>query len=278
MLKQRKEEEKALRHGMIKTHVERHLEQLHSNESSKSNSQGSFPRLEDEFIYLGTPPVSIQPLQIKQQRECSQDRKERWIFFKKGNKCMRITHRANFTDTDFALTTCLMSEHFTLSGVSPYLADVTAAVWSCFPAAPVNSPSTTTSAQSVTARAQTLLGSLPGGLATSPILHTFTLLSMEPVATQGMMGDRATVVTYLQGEEEEQAGEGCAQQARTSSWERYQSDGWSQTSPSLNPVRHFKATRCCLPAALLQRRRHIASLHTVFLGNTNKGRGKIPTF
>lgn len=34
---------------------------------------------------------------------------------------MRITHGANFTDTDFALTACLMSEeHFTLSDVSLY--------------------------------------------------------------------------------------------------------------------------------------------------------------
>lgn len=65
-MSQAEEEERALGHGMIKTHVERHLEQLRSTESSKSNSQGSFPRLEDEFIYLGTPPVSIQPLQIKQ--------------------------------------------------------------------------------------------------------------------------------------------------------------------------------------------------------------------
>lgn len=124
----------------------------------------------------------------------------------------------------------MSEEHFTLSDVSLYLGDVTAAVWSCFPAAPVNSPGSTTSAQSVTARAETLLGSLPGELATSPILHTFTLLSMEPVATQGMMGDRATVVTYLREEGEGQAGEGCAQQDRTSSWERYQSDGWSQIS------------------------------------------------
>lgn len=91
-----------------------------------------------------------------------------------------------------------------------------------------------TSAQSVTARAETLLGSLPGELATSPILHTFTLLSMEPVATQGMMGDRATVVTYLREEGEEQAGEECAQQARTSSWERYQSDGSQPESEILS--------------------------------------------
>lgn len=50
---------------------------------------------------------------------------------------MRITHRANFTDADFALTTCLVSEeHFTLSDVSLYFGDATAAVRSCFPAAP----------------------------------------------------------------------------------------------------------------------------------------------
>lgn len=32
----------------------------------------------------------------------------------------------------------------------------------------------------------------------SPILHTFTDLSIEPVAIQGKVGDSATVVTYLQ--------------------------------------------------------------------------------
>lgn len=32
----------------------------------------------------------------------------------------------------------------------------------------------------------------------SPILHTFTNLSIEPVAIQGKVGDSATVVTYLQ--------------------------------------------------------------------------------
>lgn len=114
-----------------------------------------------------------------------------------------------------------------------YLEDVRAAVWSCFPAAPVNSPSSTDSAQSVAARAETLLGSSLRELTASPIHHTFTLLSTGPVATQGMMGEKATAVTCLQREEEEQTGEGWAQQARTSSWERYQSDDWSQISPNL---------------------------------------------
>lgn len=31
------------------------------------------------------------------------------------------------------------------------------------------------------------------------MLHTFTVRSMEPVAIHGMVGDRATAVTYLQG-------------------------------------------------------------------------------
>lgn len=62
-------------------------------------------------------------------------------------------------------------QHFTLS---LFRGAVRAAVWSCFPAAPVNSRSSTDSAQSVAARAETLLGSSLGGadrVSDSPHLH-----------------------------------------------------------------------------------------------------------
>lgn len=95
---------------------------------------------------------------------------------------------------------------------------------------------------------------------------------MEPVATQGMMGDRATVVTYLREEEEEQAGEGCAQQVL--SWERYPSDGWSQISLS--------GTSKQRAAAYLRRRfRGEDILHhctQCFWATLIKGGGNIPTF
>lgn len=40
-------------------------------ESSKSNGEQTFPRLDEDFIYLGSSSESIQPLQIKHKRECA---------------------------------------------------------------------------------------------------------------------------------------------------------------------------------------------------------------
>lgn len=87
---------------------------------------------------------------------------------------------------------------------------------------------------------------------------------MEPVATQGMMGDGATVVTYLREEGEEQAGEGCAQQAPTSSWERYQSDGWSQISPSLKSCQALQSNALLLTCgAASEEKTYCITAHSV---------------
>lgn len=42
-----------------------------AKESSKSNGEQTFPRLDGEVIYLGRSSVSIQLLQIKHKRECA---------------------------------------------------------------------------------------------------------------------------------------------------------------------------------------------------------------
>lgn len=95
-----------------------------------------------------------------------------------------------------------------------------------------------------------LWGVLPLG-PTSRILHTFTLLSMEPEAAQGLVGESATAVTYLRGGGgERQRAEGGGRQRPPSSWQRYRSDGCSQISPTL------KSCRALQSRALLPQRRH----------------------
>lgn len=100
---------------------------------------------------------------------------------------------------------------------------------------------------------------------------------MEPVATQGMMGERATAVTYLQGggrRKRSRELEGCARQARTSGWEGYQSDGWSQISPNLRSCLALQSRALLLTCDCRFREDAIASAHALFLQKTHQGKQK----
>lgn len=126
---------------------------------------------------------------------------------------------------------------------------------------------------------------LPVSLHPSPIFHTWTDLSNEPVAIRPRAGDTATAVTYLQKSERAGKWRVC-----WISWRWHRKRPFSEIRPplqqkkrrdglktSLNPFKHFKALWWFLPVVphqwLCREQKYtVASLHPAFLGETNQAK------
>lgn len=129
----------------------------------------------------------------------------------------------------------------------------------------------------------------------SPILHTFTLLSIDPVAIHGMVGETATAVTYLRWKRKRSRNmRGVYDKLKNDTAREHQRSGSVYPEKKkkslrsytiLNPFKHFKSSA----GAYLQchfndcpDREYIIALHSVFLsvflGKTNQAKKKIHTF